>query len=44
MIRYNEADVTSLPVLADIAYSRLASLLPLVIAPLEPWIEPDRGP
>ena len=42
LIRYNEADVASLPVLADIAYSRLASLLPLVTAPLEPWTELDR--
>ena len=41
LIRYNEADVASLPALADIAYSRLASRLPLVTAPLEPWTELD---
>ena len=39
LIRYNEADVASLPVLADIAYSRLISQLPLEAAPLEPWTE-----
>ena len=44
LITYNEADVASLPVLADIAYSRLASQLPLVTAPLEPWTELVAGP
>ena len=44
LIRYNEADVASLPVLADMAYSRLASRLPLMAPPLEPWTALDEVP
>ena len=44
LIRYNEADVASLPVLADIAYSRLTSQLPIETAPLEPWTKLDKVP
>lgn len=44
LIRYNEADVVSLPVLADIAYGRLTAQLPIVTAPLEPWTKLDEVP
>ena len=43
LVRYNAEDVASLPTIAEFVFERMVDLLPVRVAPLDPWERADLG-